>query len=117
MSKLIKHLAKLQTRAFATSSASNPTIAALESRWTRLPEAEQGAIADTLLEKQKGDWKQMTLEEKRAAYYIAYGNYGPRAPRDPAFDRKVFGWVSAFILASGAVWLYLQTKSNAFTEH
>ena len=38
----------------------------LESRWTKLPEAEQGAIADKLYELQKDDWKKMTLEEKRA---------------------------------------------------
>lgn len=38
----------------------------IEARWTKLPKAEQGAIADQLAELQKGDWKKMTLEQKRA---------------------------------------------------
>jgi hypothetical protein len=47
---------------------STPTnaLTQLEARWTKLPEAEQGAIADNLYKLQNGDWKQMTLEEKRA---------------------------------------------------
>ncbi|KAI9017185.1 hypothetical protein BC832DRAFT_543860 [Gaertneriomyces semiglobifer] len=41
-------------------------LAGIESRWTKLPECEQGAISDYLAERQKGDWKNLTLEEKRA---------------------------------------------------
>jgi cytochrome c oxidase subunit 4 len=82
----------------------------VEARWTKLPEAEQGAIADSLLAAQKADWKLMTMDEKRAAYYIAYGNYGARTPRDPAFDRKVFGWVAAALALGGVIWAYGQTK-------
>jgi cytochrome c oxidase subunit 4 len=48
------------------STAPVGTLTQLEARWTKLPEAEQGAIADKLYELQKGDWKKMTLEEKRA---------------------------------------------------
>lgn len=68
-----------------------------------LIEAEQGAIADSLALAQKGDWKQMSLDQKRAggffsflssyhimtAYYIAYGPYGARTPSDTAFNVRV----------------------------
>ena len=46
--------------------STQPSLVGLESRWTKLPEAEQGAIADHLAALQKGDWKKLTLEEKRA---------------------------------------------------
>lgn len=41
----------------------------IEARWHLLPEAERGAIADALAEKHKGDWKKMSLNEKRACTY------------------------------------------------
>lgn len=52
------------------------SIASLEARWPKLPEGEQGAIAETIYAKERGDWKKMSLEEKRASYFIAYGAYG-----------------------------------------
>ncbi|KAJ3269630.1 hypothetical protein HDV01_001146 [Terramyces sp. JEL0728] len=42
------------------------SLSALETRWSKLPEAEKGAIADSLAEAQKGDWKKLTLDQKRA---------------------------------------------------
>lgn len=42
----------------------------IETRWHLLPEAERGALADALAEKQKGDWKKMSLQEKRACKWI-----------------------------------------------
>lgn len=41
----------------------------IETRWTKLPECEQGAIADRLATLQRGDWKKMSLEEKRAGMW------------------------------------------------
>ncbi|KAJ3209909.1 Cytochrome c oxidase subunit 5A [Entophlyctis luteolus] len=52
--------AALSTRATAIS------IANIETRWGKLPEAEQGAIADRIAVAEKGDWKNLSLEEKRA---------------------------------------------------
>lgn len=38
----------------------------IEARWPKLPLPEQGAIADIVNGLEKGDWRKMSLEEKRA---------------------------------------------------
>jgi hypothetical protein len=43
----------------------------IETRWNKLPECEQGAIADYLLAKERGDWKKLSLEEQRAGNTIS----------------------------------------------
>jgi hypothetical protein len=55
------------SRLYSTSSVVLPlSLAGLDSRWIRLPESEKGAIADQIAVLEKGDWKKMTLEQKRA---------------------------------------------------
>ncbi len=41
-------------------------IRGLETRWSHIPEAERGAVAAHVYKKESGDWKNMTLDEKRA---------------------------------------------------
>ncbi|KXS15112.1 hypothetical protein M427DRAFT_56996 [Gonapodya prolifera JEL478] len=45
----------------------------------------------------------MSLEEKRAAYYIAYGSYGPRA-NDKAINTKVGAYMAGITLLSVTIW-------------
>lgn len=98
------------------STISSQSIAGIESRWTKLPEAEQGALADKLHELQQGDWKKMTLDEQRAgllfnaAYYIAYGQYGPRAPKDRVISYKVAMWTGGFLVLTLGVWTWWQSQ-------
>ena len=58
-----------QSRRHASVSTVSP-FTQIEGRWSKLPQAEQGALADQLAELQKGDWKKMTLEQKRAGNWI-----------------------------------------------
>ncbi|KAJ3415973.1 Cytochrome c oxidase subunit 5A [Chytridiales sp. JEL 0842] len=82
------------------------SLSQIETRWGKLPEAEQGAIADKLSAVQKGDWKKMTLDEKRAAYFIAYGPYGARSPSDPALKWSVAAWSTVFVGLAAGLWVY-----------
>ncbi|KAJ3332474.1 Cytochrome c oxidase subunit 5A [Blyttiomyces sp. JEL0837] len=100
----------VQRRAASTGNVSPFSIAALETRWGKLPEAEQGAIADRLSALQKGDWKQMSLDEKRAAYFIAYGPYGARNPPDPALKWSVLGYSTFFVAVSYGLYLWWETQ-------
>ena len=93
----------------SSSYLSPISLVGLESRWIRLPECEKGAIADHLAKAQRGDWKAMTLDEKRAAYYIAYGPYGARTPRDPAQIKLIVGWSLFFIAAGFGLWRYWES--------
>jgi len=56
----------------------------VEAQWERLTPDEQLVIHRQLEELQKKDWKALSLDEKRAAYYIAFGPHGPRTPIKPA---------------------------------
>lgn len=73
------------TAAAPTTSAtqepiSAPTLRKLDTRWEKLTEEDRDEIIDALAERQKGDWKQLTPLEKKAAWYISYGEWGPRRP-------------------------------------
>ncbi|EMD38107.1 hypothetical protein CERSUDRAFT_82331 [Gelatoporia subvermispora B] len=52
----------------------------VEAQWQRLSTDEQLAVHQQLEELQKKDWKTLSLDEKKAAYYVAFGPHGPRAP-------------------------------------
>lgn len=65
----------------ATSTPiSTPTLRKLETRWEALPEDDKSEIITALAERQKVDWHDLTPLEKKAAWYISYGEWGPRRP-------------------------------------
>ena len=49
------------------NASTNVAVQNLESRWKTLSTSEQNSIAKQLEEAQKGDWKVLTSEEKKAA--------------------------------------------------
>ncbi|VVT55100.1 uncharacterized protein SAPINGB_P004427 [Magnusiomyces paraingens] len=70
-------------RAASTKAISTPAIIDLESRWEKMTVDEQEDIISQLAERQKGSWTELTPLEKRAAWYISYGTWGPRKPIHP----------------------------------
>ncbi|PIG87554.1 cytochrome c oxidase subunit V [Aspergillus arachidicola] len=74
-----KSIALQQTRASSEHAISNPTLAGIEKRWEAMPPQEQADLWMQLRDRMKVDWHQMTLQEKKAAYWIAFGPHGPRA--------------------------------------
>ena len=59
------------TARWASSSSSlapltPASLTGLDGRWVRLPECEKGAIADYIAQLEKGDWKKLSLDQKRA---------------------------------------------------
>lgn len=59
---------------------SKASIANLNERWEQMPSTEQEALVGKLSERQKLPWKDLTESEKQAAWYISYGEWGPRKP-------------------------------------
>ena len=49
------------------NASTNVAVQNLESRWKTLSTSEQNSIAKQLEEAQKGDWKVLSTEEKKAA--------------------------------------------------
>lgn len=50
---------------------SNPTLANIEKRWDDMPPQEQADLWMSLRDRMKVDWKEMTLQEKKAGAYIS----------------------------------------------
>ncbi|KAI8368166.1 cytochrome c oxidase subunit IV [Radiomyces spectabilis] len=92
------------SRVIGRRNASNIAVQNLEARWKTLSTSEQNSIATKLEEAQKGDWKALTTDEKKASYYIAFGPHGPREPiTKPGHASKVLAGVSGVLAVSAAL--------------
>ncbi|KAK5131328.1 Cytochrome c oxidase subunit 5 [Meristemomyces frigidus] len=94
-------LAKQQAR--QAHAVSNPTLANIEKRWDAMPAQEQADLWMALRDRMKVDWNEMTVQEKKAAYWIAFGPHGPRAMPPPGEGFRVFLYTMYAILASGVI--------------
>lgn len=74
-------VSKVQTR-FASTTITPAAISNLQGRWEKLPESDKQHLIEALSDKQKLPWNQLTLEEKKAAWYISFGSWGPRRPME-----------------------------------
>ncbi|OQD74975.1 hypothetical protein PENDEC_c009G03596 [Penicillium decumbens] len=96
-------LKPLQARFASEHAISNPTLAGIEKRWEGMPPQEQADLWMQLRDRMKTDWHQMTLHEKKAAYWIAFGPHGPRAQPPKGEGWKILFKVGQLVLASVAV--------------
>ncbi|KAH8175275.1 cytochrome c oxidase subunit IV domain-containing protein [Sarocladium implicatum] len=77
---------------YASSAAqviSNPTLANIEKRWEGMPLQEQADLWMALRDRMKGSWTELTVQEQKAAYWIAFGPHGPRAVDPPGTGARV----------------------------
>lgn len=59
-------IASVVRRAATTHAISNPTLANIEKRWEGLPLQEQADLWMALRDRMKGNWKDLTVQEKKA---------------------------------------------------
>ncbi|KAH9928573.1 cytochrome c oxidase subunit IV [Epithele typhae] len=99
----------------AHASASSPAaipLSNVEAMWVRLSEDEQATIHAQLEEIQKKDWKTLSVDEKKAAYYVAFGPHGPRTPTSQPGDvPKVILAVAALMAAAGATFFAVRSQA------
>jgi cytochrome c oxidase subunit 4 len=55
-----------QTQVRQAHAISNPTLANIEKRWEDMPPQEQADLWMSLRDRMKADWKELTLQEKKA---------------------------------------------------
>merc|ERR1712093_633686 len=72
----------------AAHAISNPTLANIEKRCEGLPPQEQADLWMALRDRMKVNWAELTLQEKKAAYYIAFGAHGPAPKLLPTRDGR-----------------------------
>ncbi|CAG8827175.1 11783_t:CDS:2, partial [Gigaspora rosea] len=62
-----------------------------------LSETDKSNLIKKLEELQKQDWNKLSIDDKRAAYYVSFG---PHGPREPLYGQ---GHTSKLILGVGGV--------------
>ncbi|GAB7345186.1 hypothetical protein MBLNU457_3567t1 [Dothideomycetes sp. NU457] len=85
---------------------SNPTLANIEKRWEAMPPQEQAELWMALRDRMKVDWNELTMQEKKAAYWIAFGPHGPRAMPPPGESGRVFAYTMIGVAAAGAIFAF-----------
>jgi len=72
--------------------------------------AEQSDLSRQLQARMQRPWAELTAAEKQAAYFIAFGNYGPRATlHPPGFQTQVFLKVTGLIGVAAAIFLLIRS--------
>jgi len=101
------------TRTSSPSSLESAVpLSNVEAQWERLTADEQLAIHRQLEDVQKRDWKTLSLDEKRAAYFIAFGSHGPRAPiKPPGSNVKILLGIVGAIGLAGAIYGLIRARA------
>ncbi|KAI1076537.1 cytochrome c oxidase subunit IV [Whalleya microplaca] len=99
--------------AASTHAISNPTLANIEKRWEGMPPTEQAELWMALRDRMKENWAELTFNEKRAAYWIAFGPHGPRAQSPPDEGKKVALYTAIGILSSLAIFATIRAFGGA----
>ncbi|KAG5288073.1 cytochrome c oxidase subunit V [Histoplasma ohiense] len=107
-----------QTRSMATAAAAghaiaNPTLAGIEKRWEAMPPQEQAELWMQLRDRMKVDWREMTLQEKKAAYYIAFGPHGPRAETPKGEGLRVLMQVLKYLAISSVIFFTVRSFAKS----
>lgn len=85
----------------APRALSNAYVNSLETRWEKLPKEDQTALIDELKTRMELPWGELTAAEKKAAYYISFGEWGPRKPLYAPGDKTKIFWGTIAGLAAG----------------
>ncbi|KAK4962743.1 Cytochrome c oxidase subunit 5B, mitochondrial [Elasticomyces elasticus] len=91
---------------------SNPTLANIEKRWEGMPPQEQADLWMALRDRMKEDWTALTVQEKKAAYWIAFGPHGPRALPPPGENWTIFMYTMAAVGVSGVLFGLIKWNSR-----
>lgn len=109
---LTRNVARISPRFASTHAISNASIVEIEKRWEELPTVDQQEIVSQLAERQKLSWAELTQAEKRAAWYISYGAWGPRRPIHPKGEAgKIATGVFVGLAISGAIFGLIRINS------
>lgn len=85
----------------APRALSNAYVNSLETRWEKLPQEDQTALIDELKARMELPWAELTTAEKKAAYYISFGEWGPRKPLYAPGEKSKIFWGTIAGLAAG----------------
>ncbi|KAF9450274.1 cytochrome c oxidase subunit IV [Macrolepiota fuliginosa MF-IS2] len=97
----------------ASSSAAPIPLSNVEASWTKLSPEEKANVHQQLEEVQKKDWKELSTDQKKAAYYVAFGPHGPRTPSSAPGDTfKILLYTTALVGVAGTLFLTLRAYAT-----
>ncbi|CAI2177095.1 6429_t:CDS:2 [Funneliformis geosporum] len=102
-----QQLNKKVTNFRRSASTTTPAISEVVNRWSTLSVDEQTNVTKQIEDLQKQDWQKLSLEEKKAAYYLAFGNHGPREEfgQSGKTGKIIAGVSGVIIIGSGLYYL------------
>ncbi|KAF9166810.1 Cytochrome c oxidase subunit 5A [Actinomortierella ambigua] len=114
---MLSRVARPAVRAVAqkrfASTASEVPLTNLELRWNRLSAQEQASLSKQLEQLQAGDWSKMTVDQKKAAYWVSFGPHGARAPlTGPNHGLKVFAGTATVLAVTTALFMWIRSKGG-----
>ncbi|KAJ2910531.1 cytochrome c oxidase [Coemansia aciculifera] len=81
------------------STVAVPGATQVEQSFIALPKEDQKKVITDLSEIMKQDWTKISMEDKRALYFVTYGPHNSRRPHvKPGDNMKVFGGVVATVV-------------------
>ncbi|KAJ3566012.1 hypothetical protein NP233_g7266 [Leucocoprinus birnbaumii] len=94
----------------SSSSAAAPvSLSNVEASWTKLTPEEKASVHQQLEEVQKKPWNELSVDEKKAAYYVAFGPHGPRAPTSqPGDNFKILLYTAALVGAGASLFFAIR---------
>ncbi|KAF5391870.1 hypothetical protein D9757_001723 [Collybiopsis confluens] len=96
----------------SSSKASIIPLSNVEAQWDKLSIEEKSTVYQHLEEVMKKDWKELSIDEKKAAYYVAFGPHGPRAPvGKPGDGFKIFAGTAALVGFAGVLYFAIRAIS------
>ncbi|KAF9950447.1 Cytochrome c oxidase subunit 5A [Mortierella alpina] len=96
-----------------STTVSEIPLANLELRWKTMSTQDKASVTKHLEQLQAGDWTKMTLEQKKAAYWVAFGPHGARTPlTGPNHGIKVFAGTAGMVGVSTAIFLWMMSKGS-----
>ncbi|SGZ41865.1 related to Cytochrome c oxidase polypeptide 5B, mitochondrial [Hanseniaspora guilliermondii] len=99
---------------YAETPISVGSIKDIATRWERMPTAEQNLITAKLKARQTQPWKELSVLEQQAAYYVSYGAWGPRKPEFEEGDigKVTLGVLGGFSVAAVIFYLFTNFVAN-----
>jgi len=77
-----------------------------------MPPQEQADLWMALRDRMKANWAELTVQEKKAAYWIAFGAHGPRALPPPGEGWKVAAYTAIGVGVSFALFAVVRMAAK-----
>ncbi|CAA7271104.1 unnamed protein product [Cyclocybe aegerita] len=106
-------VASASSSSSAASRVAPIPLSNVEAQWEKLSAEEKLSVHEQLEVLQQKDWKELSLDQKKAAYYVAFGPHGPRAPTSqPGDNMKILLSTLGLVGVSAVLYYVLQAYSN-----